>query len=208
MATDRQIEANRANSKFSTGPKNTSKTRFNALNWGIKAADTVCPQLGESMEEFETFQRDMLEDIQPAGAREEQLSHRFIRVEWQLNRLDRIATGVFTRQFERDYRGKEPTKDTPAAIFQSISNMQVDLLSKLSNERQRLANQSSKLTRELRQLQKDRKSAEIATVAKPENEANSEQPPIESTPLKIVRWPAPAEKEADADLVPENEVIG
>ena len=78
MATERQIEANRANSKLSTGPKDKSRTRLNALKWGIKAADTVCPQLGESMEEFESFQGDMLDDIQPAGAREEQLTHRFI----------------------------------------------------------------------------------------------------------------------------------
>ncbi len=208
MATERQIEANRANSKLSTGPNDKSRTRLNALKWGIKAADTVCPQLGESMEEFESFQGDMQEDIQPVGAREEQLTHRFIRVEWQLNRLDRIATGVFTRQFERDYRGKEPTQDTGAAIFQSISNMHVDLLTKLSNERQRLANQSSKLTRELRQLQKDRKSAEQTAAAKPENEANSEQPPIESTPLQIVPIPAPAEKEADAGIASEDEAIG
>ena len=125
-------------------------------------------------------------------------------MEWQLNRLDRIATGVFTRHFEREYRGKEPTLDTSAGLFQIISNMHVDLLTKLSNERQRQANQSSKLTRELRQLQKDRKS----DTAKSKNEANSEQPPIESTPLKIVRWPAPAEKEADPGLACDNEAIG
>ncbi len=204
MATERQITANQANSQHSTGPKDTSKTRFNALNWGLKAADTVCPQLGESMEEFEAFQQDMLDDIQPAAAREEQLTHRFIRVEWQLNRLDRISTGVFTRQFERDHRGKEPTQDTSASTYQSICNMHVDLLAKLSNERQRLANQSAKLSRELRQLQKERKTA----TAKPKNEANSAQPPIESTSQKIVRISVPTEKEADAVLAPADEAIG
>ncbi len=208
MATERQTAANQANSKLSTGPKDTSKTRFNALNWGIKAAGTVCPQLGESMEEFEVFQQDMLDDIQPAGAREEQLAHRYIRVEWQLNRLDRIRTGVFMRQSNLYFRDDKPSLENSAKLYQNIVNLAVDLFAKLSNEQQRLANQSIKLTREIRQLQQERKSAESAGIAKPENEANSAQPPIESTLLKIVPSPAPVAKDADAVIAPAKEVIG
>ena len=178
MATDRQIAANRANSQRSTGPRDTSKTRHNALAWGLTAAGAVCTHLGETEEQFEAFQRDILDDIQPAGAREHQLATRFIKVEWQLNRIARIRTGLLEHYCERLFATADPAKpQTAAQVYTTIASIKSDPMARLSVEEQRLSNQSSRLTRELRQLQKDRQTAEKPL---PENEANSEPTPVES----------------------------
>ena len=72
-------------------------------------------------------------------------------------------------------------------------------------QEQRLSNQSSRLTRELRQLQRDHQAAESKTPTViepiPENEANSEPNPIPQPPV-------PAEKEAETTNVDDSESIG
>ena len=52
--TAARLIANRANAKHSTGPNNTTNTRFNGVHHGLTSKQTVIP--GESQEEYDEFQ--------------------------------------------------------------------------------------------------------------------------------------------------------
>ena len=55
MASAAQIHANRANATLSTGPADTSRTRFNGLAHGLTSKHTVIR--GESQDEYDRLLR-------------------------------------------------------------------------------------------------------------------------------------------------------
>ena len=63
MATAEQVRANRENSKRSSGPRDTSRTRFNGLKHGLRAENLLVP--GESEADLEAERRGWLDDWAP-----------------------------------------------------------------------------------------------------------------------------------------------
>ena len=63
MTTRAQIEANRRNSKRSTGPRNTERTRFNGLKHGLCARHGLLP--GEDRDEFDAELKGFSDDWRP-----------------------------------------------------------------------------------------------------------------------------------------------
>ena len=59
-----KLAANRANAQHSTGPKDTTKTRFNGVQHGLTSKQTVIP--GESQEEYDKFHAEIPPGPQPA----------------------------------------------------------------------------------------------------------------------------------------------
>jgi hypothetical protein len=96
------MKANQRNAKKSTGPADTSKTRFNALRHGL-CARLVVP--GEDPAEYEAFVERLRGDVAPSDALEEVLAERAASAAWRLRRAQR-AEAALINCWVRNYTGK------------------------------------------------------------------------------------------------------
>ena len=99
MATERQIEANRRNSQFSTGPRTSegkAASRFNALKSGIDAQSLVIP--GEDPAELEALTDEYYARWLPSNADECLLVDSLIHANWQLRRLRRVQAQLWQHE--------------------------------------------------------------------------------------------------------------
>ncbi len=97
MTTQKQIEANRRNSRSSTGPKTRTgkaESKMNSVKHGLLAADIVVR--GEDPVEFTRVLESLVDELQPQGSLEEQLVERVAACMWRLRRLYRVEAGIFT----------------------------------------------------------------------------------------------------------------
>ena len=95
MTTRRQIEANRANAKKSTGPKTEAgkeRARANAMKHGLTAE--VLVTRSEDAEDFDKFRDALMEENDPQTAMECQLVERIAGISWRLRRVQVLETGV------------------------------------------------------------------------------------------------------------------
>jgi len=98
MSSAAQIEANRRNSRLSTGPRTDegkAAARRNALRHGL-AARTLVVTPGEDPAEFRAFAADLRQDLAPEGAVEEALAQRLAILAWRLERAARIEAALMT----------------------------------------------------------------------------------------------------------------
>ncbi len=96
MTTQKQIAANRRNSRRSTGPKTRTgkaESKMNAMKHGLLAADLVVR--GEDPAEFTRVLESLIDELQPQGPLEEQLVERVAVCMWRLRRLYGIEAGIF-----------------------------------------------------------------------------------------------------------------
>jgi len=93
--TEKKLAANRRNAQLSTGPKDTSLTRHNALKHGILAKEVVI-DIGEGLEnqeEFDHMFEALWEYFKPEGPLEEILVERIAVSYWRLRRVLRYEIG-------------------------------------------------------------------------------------------------------------------
>ena len=74
--TAAKLASNRTNAQRSTGPNDTTQTRFNGVRHGLTSKQTVIP--GESQEEYDKFQTEFLRDLNPQSIIERTLADRII----------------------------------------------------------------------------------------------------------------------------------
>ena len=89
MSTKAQINANRNNSRKSTGPKtDEGKTVVsqNAIKHGLFAESVI---QGENEADYEAFHDQFLAELYPVGMVESMLAERFISLSWRLKRAER-----------------------------------------------------------------------------------------------------------------------
>ncbi len=100
MASDDQIRANRENSQYSTGPDDTSGTRYNGLKHGkYYRGGKVLPT--ENLNEFLAMGEAMYEDLRPVGFTEFRLCMLMNERQWEMDRYSRMKVDV---QYSADYR--------------------------------------------------------------------------------------------------------
>ena len=90
-----RIEANRANAKFSTGPRsNEGKQRSasNALRHGLTSQKPVLPT--EDPQAHRKFCDEFIADLKPKGALEHQLVQNMADTQWRLNRCRAIEQSI------------------------------------------------------------------------------------------------------------------
>src|SRR5579871_3306263 len=88
MASPAQIAANRRNALKSTGPKDTSLTRYNGLTHGLTAKHGVLP--GESHEEYDAERSSWFDFLAPANPIAAALADRAFVSFWKLTRATRM----------------------------------------------------------------------------------------------------------------------
>jgi len=95
MASPKQIAANRANAKKSTGPKPESweKTKMNALRHGLTGQVNLMPD--EDREAHDKFCAAIAESLMPEGPLETQFAQSIAEDNWRMNRGRAIETNMF-----------------------------------------------------------------------------------------------------------------
>jgi hypothetical protein len=107
MTSQKQIEANRRNAFYSTGPRTESgkrRSRSNAIRHGL-TAETVIGGLEDS-EDYKAFELAITSDFDARTAVERELILRLASLLWRLRRSTAIETGLLQIQGEilRDVR--------------------------------------------------------------------------------------------------------
>lgn len=99
MTSSKKVEANKANSRKSTGPRTDSgKTRasMNALKHGLTAARAILVA-DESEADLESLRTGFAAAWQPVGAVEVYLVNRLTHLAWKIGRAERLEAALFER---------------------------------------------------------------------------------------------------------------
>src|SRR6202166_1037527 len=99
MTSFKQIEANRANARKSTGPisdEGKQRSRCNAIRHGL-TAETVIGAL-ENTEDYQAFEATITADYDAQSTVERELVLRLANLLWRLRRATTIETGLFEIQ--------------------------------------------------------------------------------------------------------------
>src|SRR5438270_7939595 len=107
MTTFKQIEANRRNARYSTGPitdQGKQRSRRAAVRHGL-TAETVIGAL-EDAEDYKAFEAAVIADYDAQSAVERELLLRLASLLWRLRRATTMETGLFEIQAEhlREFR--------------------------------------------------------------------------------------------------------
>jgi hypothetical protein len=116
MATRRQLEANRANAKRSSGPKTLAgkaRSKGNALKHGLSAATIVMGD--EDPREFDTIRDQLRMQLGATGIIEEELADQIAGVLWRLRRIPRIEAAMIRIRVEA---AEEQDRCDRLSIFQ------------------------------------------------------------------------------------------
>ncbi|ODR95912.1 hypothetical protein AUC70_03380 [Methyloceanibacter stevinii] len=97
MPSEKQIAANRSNSKKSTGPKTQigkARSRQNAWKHGLTAEEIVIR--GETPDDFNVFRDGLMADFDPQGTMECELVDRLAGLLWRLRRVPSVEAQVMS----------------------------------------------------------------------------------------------------------------
>lgn len=95
MASERQIAANRANARKSTGPRTADGKAVSCLNattHGLTAKQIVLP--GEDQAAFEAFQRGVFASLKPEDEMQADVIAQIAGVQWRLRRVPYFAAAI------------------------------------------------------------------------------------------------------------------
>jgi len=130
MTTQKQIAANRRNSRKSTGPSTRAgkaASKLNAMKHGLLAEHVVVR--GEDPAEFASFYESLVDEFLPQGPLEEQLVERVAVCGWRLRRVYRIEAGIFTYEsltIELD-RARNETKKYELDVMEEIRSVGLEV---------------------------------------------------------------------------------
>jgi len=106
MTSERKKQANRNNSRLSTGPRETSKTRYNALKHGISSKQAVVPQVdgADAAKRYDELRDALWEYLEPQGALEGALVDQMAVALQQQRRLITFDNAVIQGQAETEFK--------------------------------------------------------------------------------------------------------
>ena len=100
-----KIETNRKNAKKSTGPKDASLTRLNALRHGILSKEVIIK--GEEKKVLEELGEKLRSELSPQGELENIFIDRIVSSIWRLRRALKVEKEsmewAYTEEIESDY---------------------------------------------------------------------------------------------------------
>ena len=104
MASKRQLEANRSNSRRSTGPRTAegkSRSKMNALKHGLSAESIVIGD--ERPEDFEALREAVVAHYRPSTALANEAAERYAATIWRLRRIPAIEAALAETARQRAY---------------------------------------------------------------------------------------------------------
>jgi hypothetical protein len=167
MATEAQIEANRANAQKSTGPQTPEGKAIvsrNAVTHGLLARAGVLP--GEDQHEFAAHREGLFQQLRPGAPLEEVLAERIVDLAWRLKRAGRDQELAYAALYQKYMEG-EPEPPEPDAWQAVLGRMIVEdfcgeaVLERLQRYERRIESGFYKALNELRQAVHQRQEAAL-----------------------------------------------
>ena len=128
MPSDKQIAANRRNSRKSTGPKSSAgkaASSMNALKTGLYAKAQVLPT--EKAADFETLTAEYYDQFRPDTPEFRDLVDEFITLVWQLRRLGVTEVQMYKHEAANLYRPEHiehPQGKIAATAYRAFAALQ------------------------------------------------------------------------------------
>jgi hypothetical protein len=165
MPSAKQLAANRANAKKSTGPITEAgklNSRLNAVKHGLTGHTIL--RTNEQDAAYNTFRASLYPDLAPANAVEHDFTERIIYDSWRVHRASAIESNLFALAEAAFDTGNTAQDDAlnEAHAFQ-VNDKSINLLSLYQQRLQRSIHRDLEM---LRKMQKERK-AEAARPVKP-----------------------------------------
>jgi hypothetical protein len=156
MSSAAKLAANRTNAIRSTGPSDTSRTRFNSLAHGLASKQTIIR--GEDQNEYDAFSANLLHQLAPGSTTEHVLGERIVAAAWRLKRFTRVESSFFNNRIEA-YLEANPDGDPDAALANLFSDPSEMARMRLFLRYQtRVQREYDKATQEFRKAQSERLS--------------------------------------------------
>ncbi|HIH30016.1 TPA: hypothetical protein HA243_01335 [Candidatus Micrarchaeota archaeon] len=110
--------SNQKNALRSTGPKNVTQTRLNALQHGLTAEETVLDKspFFESKADFRRLNDQFIQDLAPKNVAEAFLVQQMVQACWRLRRASK-AENAFFREREKILIDEIVRKHTSGSLF-------------------------------------------------------------------------------------------
>jgi hypothetical protein len=182
MATEAQIEANRANAQKSTGPRTPEGKAVvsrNAITHGLLARAGVLP--GEDAQEFQAHREGLLQQLRPGSSLEEVLAQRIVDLSWRLQRAARDQDVAYAALYQK-YLEDQPEPAEPDAGHAALGRMIVEdfcgeaILERLQRYERRIESGFYKALNELRQAVQQRQAAILEGPSMPAPWAKQDRP--------------------------------
>ena len=167
MTSSAQISANRANAKYSIGPKTKAgkaKVRFNAVKNGLTGQTVFLPDENAAL--YEAHIRDYEKLYQPVGPEESALVRSIADTRWRLNRIPGLEMALMTNG-----RLEAATEYPEINEFDRSTLIEIYVMLKYEKQFRNLHLQEARLARrrekelaELKSLQQERKANESAAL--------------------------------------------
>ena len=97
MASDKQLQANRANAKQSTGPRSQggkARSRLNSRKHGLTAKTLII--VGECADDFDQLRAELMAEHDPQSALEAELVERLAGILWRLRRAPFFEAAILS----------------------------------------------------------------------------------------------------------------
>jgi hypothetical protein len=160
--SEARLNANRENAAQSTGPRTPeakSRTRLNGLRHGLTGQTALLPE--EDRAVYDRHHARFLAELRPAGLIETQLAHHIADDHWRLNRIQAIENNIFALGIEARAGDFHEDPESDAALAQADTYLERSReLNLLTLYESRINRSLRNRTKELAELQRERKAAE------------------------------------------------
>jgi hypothetical protein len=160
MATDKQLEANRANAQHSTGPKTEAgkkRSSLNAIRHGLTGQVVVLPQ--EDLDAFNLLTEKTMAELQIMGEHETQIAKAYCMSLWNVQKAMAIQETMLTLGIMEGAAGNlnidDPQAHNAVSYAKAFRN-DSEAFTRISLYTQRLVNQSNALRKQLEDVQTQR----------------------------------------------------
>jgi len=175
MATERQLEANRANSVRSTDPKSLlgkARSSMNACKHGLTAQTVVLED--EDPAQFDVLRHALEQEFEPHSLMERELVERLAGIIWRIRRIPKFEAALiearcyYLRFSTVNAERRKRLEEAGAATCEALTSLaERDTLGKLSRHEAALMNAFTKTLQMLHFIQSQR--AVVDAVAIPSN---------------------------------------
>jgi len=165
MATESQINANRANAQSSTGPSSPEgklKSSHNALKTGLTGRTILLPT--DDVAAYENFVEMLKQKYQPVEAYEQHLVQSIADTEWRLLRIPTLESGYYAlgrHELAAECAHEVDDKVRAVLLDALIDRTYKKDLRNLALQERRLHAQLAKFVAELTLLQEEREAVQF-----------------------------------------------
>lgn len=159
-----QLIANRANAQLSSGPVTSAgkaASSRNALKTGLTGRTVLLP--GDDAEEYNRRHESALAHYHPASQEEQALVQSLVDIEWRLDRVVTLETGIYLKgaaEFAHQFESETPAQRK--LLIQTETYLKYEKsLRNLNVQEARLQRQRTRHLAELKHLQEERARREL-----------------------------------------------